>query len=144
MTGHITVEPRCLTAFQELKSKRTVNTVIYRVDVARQAVVCAFEGNLTHTELLAALPADEPRTVAYHICFALPDGTRRTAAFLISWSPAAETAADEAGHQALIDLFDGVDVHVRAASTADLTYAALVNRACVGRSRRSATTPGGA
>jgi cofilin len=136
MTGAVSVEPGCLTAFEELRAKRTVNTVVCRLDADEQTVRCAFEGNLTHDELIAALPVDGPCSVVHHLAFARPDGTRKSAVLLISWCPTGVpepvAAAHETAHGELMALFDGVDVHLRAACPADLAYAALVERAVAG------------
>jgi cofilin len=131
--GDIVVDAGCLDALDELRSKRTVNTLIYRLDDSLRTVVCAFEGNLTHDELLAALPPAEPRSVVHHLSFALADGARHTAVLLILWFPPgvepSAAAAHEAAHRALGDLLEGTAVHVVAADAEELAYDVLVERA---------------
>jgi cofilin len=51
------VDDSCISAFQELKSRRDISTVIYRLSDSLETVIPDFEGNLTHDELLKALPA---------------------------------------------------------------------------------------
>ncbi len=81
------MEDSCIKAFHELKSKRNVNTVIYRLSDNLETVVPDFKGNLTHDELLKALPAAETRFVVYDLVFATADGTRKEKIVLISWCP---------------------------------------------------------
>lgn len=64
----------CLDALQHLKETREINTVILRLAEADGLVVEA-ESNLTHEELLEALPADEARLVVHELFFATPGGS---------------------------------------------------------------------
>ncbi|MET9322264.1 actin depolymerization factor/cofilin-like domain-containing protein [Streptomyces sp. NPDC003038] len=133
MSSDITVEDSCLSAFQDLKSKRAVNTVVFRLSDDLDAVVLDFTGNLTHEELLKSLPAAEPRFVVYDLAFATADGARRNLVVLISWCPEGTDAerrrAHSSAHGTLGDLLDGVQVHVQATVLAEVQYHELVARA---------------
>ncbi|MEW2416913.1 hypothetical protein AB0953_24730 [Streptomyces sp. NPDC046866] len=80
-----------LQAFRRLAERRDVNTVILqRQGTAGGRAVeveVEVEANLTHEELLEALPADEPRLVVHELAFATPDGTRHNEPLLIFWDP---------------------------------------------------------
>ncbi|MFG2982275.1 actin-binding ADF family protein [Streptomyces sp. NPDC048258] len=133
MSSGISVEESCVAAFRELTGNRDVNTVIYRLSDDLASVVPEFEGNLTHDELLEALPAGEPRLVAYELAFAAADGARRNEIVLISWSPEG-TAAEQrtvlaSGCQALRDALDRINLCVQATGLADVQYDELVSRA---------------
>ncbi|MFE2991957.1 cofilin family protein [Streptomyces sp. NPDC059262] len=129
MTSAISVEDSCIDAFKKLKISRHVTTVLYRLNDSLDTLTLDFEGNLTHDELLKALPSD-PRFVAHELCFADQDGSRREAIVLISWSPQGTSPEQEAAHaacySALRNHLDGVDVSVEASSRSDLTYDRLV------------------
>lgn len=87
MTTAISVEDRCIDAFNNLRrSRRHHLTVLYRLNDSLDTLTLDFEGNLTHDELLKVLPSD-PRVVAYGLHFADRDGSRKEAIVLISWSP---------------------------------------------------------
>ncbi|MFE2707194.1 actin-binding ADF family protein [Streptomyces mirabilis] len=133
MSGGIPVDDSCISAFQELKSRRDINTVIYRLSDNLETVVPDFEGNLTHDELLKALPADEPRYVVYDLLFATADGARQEKVMLISWCPAGtkaeERSAHSSGYSTLRNLLDGVQFYVEATGPSDVEYEALVSRA---------------
>jgi cofilin len=51
--GGISVDDSCISAFQELKSRRDINTVIFRLSEKLETVISDFRGNLTHDELRA-------------------------------------------------------------------------------------------
>ncbi|MER5901114.1 actin depolymerization factor/cofilin-like domain-containing protein [Streptomyces mirabilis] len=133
MSGGIPVDDSCVSAFQELKSRRDINTVIYRLSDSLETVIPDFEGNLTHDELLKALPAGESRYAVYDLLFATADGTRQEKVVLISWCPAGtkaeERVAHSSGYSTLRNLLDGVQVYVQATDLSDVTYEALVSRA---------------
>ncbi|MEU0821595.1 actin-binding ADF family protein [Streptomyces mirabilis] len=134
MSGGIPVDDSCVSAFQELKSRRDINTVIYRLSDNLETVIPDAKGNLTHDELLKVLPADEPRYVVHDLLFATADGTRQEKIVLISWCPpgtnAEERIAHFSGYNTLRNLLDGVQVHVQATDLSDMEYKALVSQAC--------------
>ncbi|MET7636677.1 actin-binding ADF family protein [Streptomyces sp. NPDC001773] len=132
MSGGIPVEDSCIKAFHVLKSKRNVNTVIYRLSDNLETVTTDFKGNLTHDELLEALPAAETRFVIYDPVFATADGTRKDKIVLISWCPEAAEIEQRVAHSttrnALRDLLDGVQAYVQATDLSDVEYDELVSR----------------
>ncbi|MEU0033586.1 actin depolymerization factor/cofilin-like domain-containing protein [Streptomyces sp. NPDC006333] len=133
MSGHIPVDESCISAFQELKGRRDINTVIYRLSDDLTTVIFDAKGNLTHDELLKALPADEPRYAVHDLLFASSDGARQEKTVLISWCPARTTAGEKtahsSGYSSLRNLLEGVQVHVPATDLSDVEYRALVSRA---------------
>ncbi|MET8537932.1 actin depolymerization factor/cofilin-like domain-containing protein [Streptomyces sp. NPDC005065] len=132
MSSGIPVEDSCTKAFHELKSKRHVNTVIYRLSDNLETVIPDFKGNLTHGELLQALPATETRFVVYDLVFATADGTRKEKIVLISWCPEAAEIEQRIAHSTsrntLRDLLDSVQVYVQATALSDVEYDELVSR----------------
>ncbi|MEV5781258.1 actin depolymerization factor/cofilin-like domain-containing protein [Streptomyces sp. NPDC052287] len=133
MSGNVVVDESCISAFQELKGRRDINTVIYRLSDRLETVIFDFKGNLTHDELLKAFPADEPRYAVHNLLFASADGARQEKIVLIAWCPARTTAeqkiAHSSGYRALQNLLDGVQVYVPATDLSELEYQALVSRA---------------
>ncbi|WP_328886129.1 actin-binding ADF family protein [Streptomyces sp. NBC_00316] len=134
MSSGIPVEDSCIEAFHELKSKRHVNTVIYRLSDNLETVVLDFKGNLTHDELLKALPAAETRFVVYDLVFATADGSRKDKLVLISWCPEGAEVEQRTAHSTtrntLRNLLDGVQVYVQTTDLSDLGYEELVSRTC--------------
>ncbi|MEU9182708.1 hypothetical protein AB0C90_39115 [Streptomyces sp. NPDC048550] len=119
----------CLGALHRLKETREINTVILRYGDARGVLVPEVEANLTHDELVAALPADEARLVAHELCFASHEGARRNEQLLILWVPpdaGSQEAAYTAGYTALKELLTDVHIHLTARQTAQLAYRRLV------------------
>ncbi|MEU9304787.1 hypothetical protein [Streptomyces sp. NPDC048269] len=133
MSSGISVEESCVAAFRELTGHRDVNTVIYRLSADLASIVPEFEGNLTHDELLEALPTGEPRLVAYELAFAAADGARRHEIVLISWSPEGTDIEQRtvlaSGYRALRSTLDRIDLCVQATGLADVQYDELVSRA---------------
>ncbi|MFC9817017.1 hypothetical protein ACFVJM_33715 [Streptomyces virginiae] len=87
------------------------------------------EANLTHEELVLALPADEPWLVLHELAFASPEGTRKHAQLLIFWMPPAAGEQEEtymAGFTALKEHLPDVRVHLTARRTGHLAYRRLV------------------
>jgi cofilin len=132
VSSGIPVEDSCIEAFHELKRKRNVNTVIYRLSDNLETVIPDFKGNLTHDELLQALPAAETRFVVYDLVFATADGARKDKIVLISWCPEAAEIEQRIAHSTscntLRNLLDGVQVYVQTTDPSDLGYAELVSR----------------
>ncbi|MFF0142545.1 hypothetical protein ACFYRN_39695 [Streptomyces sp. NPDC005227] len=87
MENLITVDDRCIRAFRELKSKRYVNTVIYRLNERMDACVVERQDNLIHEDLLPAMPPGDPLIVAYDLAFATVDGMRKNRILLINRLP---------------------------------------------------------
>ncbi|MCX4539374.1 hypothetical protein [Streptomyces sp. NBC_01565] len=131
MSSRITVSDDSLNAWHRLRERRDVNTVILRLDEASQTLVPELEGNLTHDELLQALPAAEPRLIAYELSFATSEGTRRNERLLIFWCPADAGKLEEpyaAAHAALEELLEGAYVRLRASEPAEMEYGRLVDQ----------------
>ncbi|MFF3062434.1 actin-binding ADF family protein [Streptomyces sp. NPDC057909] len=132
MTRGIPVEDSCIEAFHELKSKRNVNTVIYRLSNNLETVIPDFKGNLTHDELLKGLPVAETRFVVYDLVFATADGTRKDKIVLISWCPESAKGEERIAHSTTCDtlqnLLDGVQVYVQATDLSDVEYDELVSQ----------------
>ncbi|MGW0966541.1 cofilin family protein [Streptomyces sp. NPDC002516] len=148
MSNHVSVDESCVSAFRELKGKREVNTVIYRMSDALGTCVVERQANLTQDELLSVLPAHEPRLVLHDLAFASVDGARRNKILLISWLPRGISPRREAayvhGHAALLRRLDGGLLSLRAADSAALDYRRLVNAAQAGaRSRGGSGTASG-
>ncbi|MFE9929787.1 actin-binding ADF family protein [Streptomyces sp. NPDC005533] len=129
----ITVDDSCLSALQELKSKREINTLVYRLNESLETVVVESQGNLTHEELLASLPADEPRFVVYDLHYASADGARRSDLVMIFWIPDAappeHRLAYSSAERVLQDVLDGIQVTVRATDLSHLAYNELASQA---------------
>ncbi|WP_404962296.1 actin-binding ADF family protein [Streptomyces sp. 147326] len=129
----ITVDDSCLSALQELKSKREINTVFYRLNEPLDTVVVESQANLTHEEMLESLPADEPRLVVYDLHFAASDGARRSDLVMILWmpdaAPSAHKLAYSSAHRVLQEVLDGIQVTVRATTVSDLAYNELASQA---------------
>jgi len=132
VSSGISVERACVDVFHQLKSKREINTVIYRLSDDLTTVLSDFKGNLTHDELLQALPAAEPRFVVYELCFATHDGTRAQKTVLISWCPQGTTpeqrTSHSSGYHTLRNLLDGVDAYVEATDLTHVQYDELLSR----------------
>ncbi|MFE7711559.1 actin-binding ADF family protein [Streptomyces sp. NPDC057486] len=132
MSSDIPVEDSCIEAFHELKRKRNVNTVIYRLSDNLETVIPDFKGNLTHDELLQALPTAETRFVVYDLVFATANGARKDKIVLISWCPEAAEIEQKIAHSTsrstLRNLLDGVQVYVHTTDPSDLGYEELVSR----------------
>ncbi|MFI5639456.1 hypothetical protein ACIA8H_18850 [Streptomyces goshikiensis] len=117
-----------LDALQRLKERREVNTVIFR-RTESPALELELEGNLTHDELVQALPSDQARLIVHELAFASKEGTRRHAQLLILWVPTAGGRQEEsyrAGYTALKGFLAEVHVHLTARATDQLEYRRLV------------------
>ncbi|MFD3698783.1 hypothetical protein ACFWUZ_21975 [Streptomyces sp. NPDC058646] len=129
MSSPVSLSEGCLGALHHLTEMRDVNTVILRSTDTPGALVPDMEANLTHEELLRALPADEPRLVVHELAFATREGARRNEQVLIFWMPpgaGGQEAAYTVGYDALREYLADVRVHLTAGRTADLQYRRLV------------------
>ncbi|MFJ5811163.1 actin-binding ADF family protein [Streptomyces sp. NPDC093093] len=132
MSSGITVDERCISAFWELKGRREINAVIYRLSDTLDTVIVECQSNLTHDELLEALPSYKARLVVYYLPFATADGTRKSEIVLVSWLPEAAAPRDKTAYArastVLLDALDGVHIHVQATTLSELDYHRLVSR----------------
>ncbi|MBT2451412.1 hypothetical protein J7F03_30975 [Streptomyces sp. ISL-43] len=129
MSRPISLSEGCLDALQHWREAREVNTVIFRFADPPGELVPEVEGNLTHDELVQALPADEARLVVYEVPFATPEGARRHQQLLIFWTPPGAGGHEEAytaGYTALKEHLADVHIHVTARQTDHLEYQRLV------------------
>ncbi|MBZ9593882.1 MULTISPECIES: hypothetical protein [Streptomyces] len=132
MKGPIRLSEALLTALQHLREKREINTVTLRCSDAPDVLIAEAEGNLTHEELVQALPVDEPRLVLHELAFASPEGTRKHAQLLIFWMPPAAGEQEDtytAGFTALKEHLTDVRVHLTARRANQLEYRRLVSLA---------------
>ncbi|RST03733.1 hypothetical protein EF904_20630 [Streptomyces sp. WAC05950] len=114
-----------------MKETREINTVVLRRTEPENALVVEVEANLTHEELIQALPVEEPRLIVHELSFASREGARRHERLLILWQPsAADGGGQEAGYAAayasLKDFLDDVRVYLTAEHTDQLEYRKLV------------------
>lgn len=126
----------CREALHHLKETREINTVILRFSPSSAArapdvpdLEVELEGNLTHEELVQALPTGEARLLVHELSFAARDGARRHEQLLILWMPA-DAAAQEGlytdGYTALKEYLVDVPVHLTARRADQLAYRRLV------------------
>lgn len=113
-----------------MKENREINTVVLRRADLAGALVVEMEANLTHEELLQALPVEEPRLVVHELSFASREGARRHEQLLIFWQPTAAYGGGlegyAAGFASLKDHLADVRVHLTAEATDQLDYRKLV------------------
>ncbi|MFI8392876.1 hypothetical protein [Streptomyces sp. NPDC085540] len=125
----MSLSERSLAALYHLREKREINTVTLRYAEFPGVLVPEVEGNLTHDELVQALPADEPRLVVHELSFASPEGMRRNEQLLIFWMPPDAGEQEEtytAGYTALKEYLADVHVHFTARRADQLEYRGLV------------------
>ncbi|MFD9722302.1 hypothetical protein [Streptomyces sp. NPDC059072] len=116
-------------ALHHLKQMREINTVILRFGDLPGVLVPEAEGNLTHDELIGALPADQARLVVHELAFATAEGARRHEHLLVLWMPPGAGAQEEAylaGYTALKEYLPDVRVHLTARRVDQLDYRRLV------------------
>ncbi|THA74137.1 cofilin family protein [Streptomyces sp. A0592] len=129
MSSPITLSESSLVALHHLRERREINTVALRYAEVPGVLGAEVEANLTHDELVQALPADEPRLVVHRLSFASPEGTRRSALLLIFWMPPDAREQEEAytcGYNALKEYLADVHIHLTARRPAQLAYRRLV------------------
>ncbi|AQT70709.1 MULTISPECIES: cofilin family protein [Streptomyces] len=129
MRSPVRLSEGLLAALRHLRERREINTVTLRYADAPAVLVPEAEGNLTHEELVQALPADEARLVVHELAFASPEGTRRHTWLLILWMPSAAGAQEQsytAGFTALKEHLPDVRVHLTARRADQLAYRRLV------------------
>ncbi|MFE6847256.1 cofilin family protein [Streptomyces sp. NPDC057686] len=118
-----------LGALHRLRERREINTVILRYVDVPGVLVADIEGNLTHDELVEALPSDEPRLVVHELSFASPEGMRKNVPLLIFWMPPDAGGQEEtymAVYAALKEFLAEVHVHLTARRPEQLEYRRLV------------------
>ncbi len=104
--------------------------MILRYTDTPRALVVELEGNLTHDELLQALPPDAARLVVHELSFATREGMRRHETLLILWVPSGVAGQEEesytVGYTTLKELLADVHVHLTARRADQLDYRRLV------------------
>ncbi|MFD9520722.1 cofilin family protein [Streptomyces sp. NPDC059979] len=129
MSTRIGLSPEGAGALQHVKDRRDVNTVIFRCTQTPRALVLEREGNLTHDELVQALPPDAARLVVYELAFATPEGSRKHETLLILWMPSNADAQEEAwtpAYETVKEVLPNVHVHLTARRPEHLEYRRLV------------------
>ncbi|MER6522737.1 actin depolymerization factor/cofilin-like domain-containing protein [Streptomyces sp. NPDC060334] len=132
MSSGITVDERCISAFWELKGRREINAVVYRLSDTLDTVIVECQSNLTHDELLEVLPSYKARLIVYYLPFATAEGTRRSEIVLVSWLPEAAGSRDKLAYTrasaVLLDALDGLSIHIQATTLSELDYHRLVSQ----------------
>ncbi|MBT2543451.1 hypothetical protein J7E99_22800 [Streptomyces sp. ISL-44] len=130
MSSRVSLSERAVEALRHMKETREINTVVLRRADLAGALVVDVEANLTHEELLQALPVGEPRLVVHELSFASREGARRHEQLLILWQPTAAGGAQRDSYTAayafLTDCLADVRVHLTAERPEQLEYRKLV------------------
>ncbi|MFC9294592.1 hypothetical protein ACFTWH_13440 [Streptomyces sp. NPDC057011] len=129
MSSPVGLSEGTLEALHHLKETREINTVILRYEDPPGALVPEVEGNLSHEELVQALPAEEARLVVHELFFATREGARRHEHLLVLWMPADAGGQEEVYTEAytvLKEYLPDVHVHLTARRTGQLEYRRLV------------------
>ncbi|WP_405546481.1 cofilin family protein (plasmid) [Streptomyces goshikiensis] len=128
MSSPISLTEDCRDALNHLRQTREINTVILRFDLDG-VLTLELEGNLTHDELVTALPADQARLIVHELSFATPEGARRHEMLLALWMPADTEAQEETytvGYTLVKEYLPDVHVHLTARRQDQLEYQRLV------------------
>lgn len=122
------LSPEAVEAFYRLKGQRDVNTLILHCVPESQTLSFHLEGNLTHDELLQALPPGEACLVVHELSFASREGSRRHETLLILWAPSGADEQDSwtAAYTALKESLTGTCIPVIASQKNQLDYRRLV------------------
>ncbi|MFD3762756.1 hypothetical protein [Streptomyces sp. NPDC058622] len=123
------LSPEAVDALHRLKDQRDVNTVILHCAPAPHALEVELVGNLTHEELLQALPQEAERLVVHELAFATREGSRRHETVLILWAPAEAGGQEEPcteGYTALKEFLTDTRMHLTAGQKDQLDYRRLV------------------
>ncbi|MGW6841255.1 cofilin family protein [Streptomyces sp. NPDC054958] len=129
MSSPISLTEGSRDALHHLRQTREINTVILRFAETPGVLAPELEGNLTHDELVSALPDDQARLIVHELSFATPEGARRHEPLLILWMPAEAEAQEEtytAGYTLLKEHLPDVHVHLTARRQDQLEYQRLV------------------
>ncbi|MFD9420522.1 hypothetical protein ACFWC9_38355 [Streptomyces goshikiensis] len=123
------LSPESIDALKHLKGRREVNTVILRCAQTPSPLPLELKGNLTHDELLEALPPDAARLVVHELAFATREGARRHETLLILWTPSGSGEQEEScsvAYRTLKEFLTDVRIQLTASSPDQLDYQRLV------------------
>ncbi|MGW7099699.1 cofilin family protein [Streptomyces sp. NPDC054838] len=131
MSSRVFLSAGAIEALRHMKETREINTVVLRRADVAGALVVEVEANLTHEELLQALPIGEPRLVVHELSFASREGARRHEQLLILWLPTAAGGGGQmesyaAAYASLKNCLGDARVHLTAEHTDQLEYRKLV------------------
>ncbi|MFD6917271.1 cofilin family protein [Streptomyces virginiae] len=128
MSTRIGLSPESAEALQHVRDRRDVNTAIFRCTRAPGSLVLEREGNLTHDELVQALPPDGARLAVYELAFATPEGSRRHETLLILWMPSSADAQEAwtAAYEMMKEVLPNSQIHLTARRAEHLEYRRLV------------------
>ncbi|WP_327364966.1 hypothetical protein [Streptomyces sp. NBC_01296] len=129
MSSPISVTEGCRDALHHLRQRREINTVILGFADSPGVLAPELEANLTHDELVSALPVDQAHLVVHELSFATPEGARRHEMLLVLWMPAEAEAQEEAytaGYALLKEYLPDVHVHLTARQQDQLEHRRLV------------------
>ncbi|KAF9382101.1 cofilin [Podila verticillata] len=84
----VTVQPKCLETFQELKLKKSHKYIIYKIsdDLKSIEIEKSADASATYDNFLSDLPAEDCRYAIYDFDFTSPEGPRNKIVFF-TWSP---------------------------------------------------------
>ena len=86
MASGVQVADSVIQAFSDLKSGHKFRYVMFKVgDDVKEIVVDSTVVSATYEEFLEALPAEEPRYIAYDFWYELGDSGKREDVIFFSW-----------------------------------------------------------
>mmetsp|Transcript_113874 Transcript_113874/g.284844 ORF Transcript_113874/g.284844 Transcript_113874/m.284844 type:complete len:137 (+) Transcript_113874:94-504(+) len=95
MSG-VTVADACVDKFNEIKMKKTLKYVVFKIENRKQIVVEA-EGDKdkTYADFVAALPESEPRYALVDVAYSTDEGVQQNKLCFFFWSPDDKTTVKD-------------------------------------------------
>ncbi|KAJ1929896.1 cofilin [Tieghemiomyces parasiticus] len=133
MSSGVTVHPDCLSEYQNLKTKRSVRYVIYKVSDDKTQIVVDQAASTDYDEFIKALPERDCRYGVYDFEYEKPGEGKRNKICFIFWSPDEAPIRSKmvyaSSKDAIRRSLEGIGAEVQATDFSEVSYEAVLEKA---------------
>jgi len=134
MSSGVSVNPACLTAFQELKLRKKSKFIIFKLSDDKTEIIKEKESSSSnYDDFLAELPETQCRWAVYDLEFQNEEGNLRKKIIFLQWSPENAKIKDKmvtaSSREPLRRSFDGVSTEIQGTDYSEVAYDTVLEKA---------------
>jgi cofilin len=134
MSSGVSAHPDCLTKFEELKLRKKIKYIIFRVNDSKTEIIPEKESlSSDYDEFLQDLPENECRWAVYDLEFQKDEGGLRQKIIFLHWSPDGAKIKDKmvtaSSKDALRRPLTGISTEIQGTDYSEVAYEIVLEKA---------------
>jgi len=133
MSSGVSVNPDCLSKYQELKLKKKYKYIIFMLNKDKTEIIPVKESSsIEYEEFLNDLPETECRWDVYDLEFQNEEGSLRKKIIFLQWSPDGAKIKDKmvtaSSREALRRSLDGISTEIQGTDNSEVAYETVLEK----------------